>query len=150
MTRFPITFLLVAVAIFAFVGLRASFAEDQMANGDRLAAEGKLSEAVAAYSAILQQDPARADAHARLGGMYLMQQKYTDAIKSFQQSISLDAEQARAFVGMGMAYLHTGRRSLARAALEEAKRIKPELSGDIDPVIVWMDQDSREVDLAGH
>ena len=150
MTRFPLTFFLVAVTIFAIVGLRASFAEDQLANADRLAAEGKLSEAIEAYSLVLERHPERADVHARLGGMYLMQQQYADAINSFQRSITLDVGQARAFVGMGMAYLHTGRHSLARAALEEARRIKPELSDDIEPVLVWMDSRSGEVDLAGH
>jgi hypothetical protein len=39
-----------------------------------------------------------------------------------KEAIALDANNANAFVGMAIAYLHSGRHPLARAALEEAKR----------------------------
>jgi tetratricopeptide (TPR) repeat protein len=65
----------------------------------------------------------------RLGGFYLGQNRLAEAVERFQQAISagLSAEpmRARAFVGMGVAYLHLGQSALARAALEEAVRIDP-------------------------
>lgn len=140
MTRFPsLLAFLAIVALLTAVGLQVSFADEGLAAGDRLAAEGKLDQAIASYAEVLEHDPENATAHARLGGMHLMRQHYSEAIDSFKQAISLDGEQARSFVGMGMAYLHTGRHDLARAALEQAKSLEPELGRDIDPVLAWID-----------
>jgi hypothetical protein len=62
------------------------------------------------------------------------------SIQSFQRAISLDANNADAFVGMAMAYLHGGRYGQARSALVEAKRIAPDKGPKIDEVIAWIDQ----------
>jgi hypothetical protein len=41
---------------------------------------------------------------------------------------------------MAVAYLHTARYPLARAALEEAKRIDPAKQAKVDELIAWIDQ----------
>jgi cytochrome c-type biogenesis protein CcmH/NrfG len=69
-----------------------------------------------------------------------MSQDYAGSILSFQRAIRLDANNAEAFIGMGMAYLHSGRYGLARSALEEAKRIDPTKQPKIDEIITWLDQ----------
>ncbi len=151
MRRYPFTFVLVTVALSSpLLACRCRSPKNSLSAGDRLAAEGKLAEAIESYARVIEQRPDNADAHARLGGMYLMQQQYSDAVKSFQRAISLDGEQARAFVGMGMAYLHLGRHELARAAFNEAKRLKPELSTDIDPVLAWLDSRDGDEEFARH
>ena len=65
----------------------------------------------------------------RLGGFYLGQNRLAEAVERFQEAITVglpgEPMQARAFVGMGIAYLHLGQRALARAALEEALRVDP-------------------------
>ena len=139
MARYSLLVFAVAMAALTLVGLRVSAADEQLATADRLAAEGKLTEAAQAYREVVERDPDNAEAHARLGGMHLMLQQYSAAIESFQRAISLDGGQARAFVGMGMAYLHNGRHQLARAALERARSLRPELAMDIDPVLTWLD-----------
>ena len=75
----------------------------------------------------------------RLGGFYLGQNRLAEAVERFQQAISagLPAEsmQARAFVGMGIAYLHLGQGALARAALEEAVRVDPAREEEVRPLL---------------
>jgi len=102
--------------------------------------EGKLPEALLALQEAVAADPQSSLAYQRLGGAQLMSQDYDGSIQSFQRAIALDARNAEAFVGLGMAYLHTGRLGLARAALEEAKRIDPAKEIRIDEVIAWIDQ----------
>jgi Flp pilus assembly protein TadD len=92
-----------------------------------------LREAVAAA-------PKSSPAYQRLGGAQLMSQDYAGSVDSFQRAISLDPTNAAAFVGMGMAYLHTGRFGQARAAMVEAKRLDPSKQDKLDEVIAWIDQ----------
>lgn len=108
--------------------------------GEALLKEGKLPEAQAALQEAVAADPQSSLALQRLGGAQLMSQDYAGSIQSFQRAIGLDPRNAEAFVGMGMAYLHTGRLGLARAALEEAKRIDPAKQIRIDEVIAWIDR----------
>jgi Tfp pilus assembly protein PilF len=60
----------------------------------------------------------------------------------------LDGANADAFVGMAMAYLHGGDYALARAALEEAKRIDPAKQAKVDEVIAYINQ--REAGGGAH
>jgi Flp pilus assembly protein TadD len=72
--------------------------------------------------------------------MLLLKQEYAEAIRSFQIAIGLDAEDnAEAFIGLGIAYLHLGQYGAARAALTEARRLKPESGSDIDQLLAWLD-----------
>jgi len=107
---------------------------------DRLAREGQVDRALAAYRELSGSQPASARVHARTGGMLLLKQEYAEAIRSFQIAIGLDAENnAEAFIGLGIAYLHLGQYGAARAALTEARRLKPESGSDIDQLLAWLD-----------
>lgn len=108
-------------------------AEEQMQRQDIAAAVASLEQAVAAA-------PDSALAHTRLGGAYLLDQRFDPAIEEFQRAISLDANNDEAFIGMALAYLHGGRLGLARAALVEARRIAPDKAARIDEVMIWIDQ----------
>ncbi|TNF50784.1 MAG: tetratricopeptide repeat protein [Gammaproteobacteria bacterium] len=108
--------------------------------GETLLNEGKLTEAVAVLREAVAAEPQSAQAFLRLGGAQLMSQDYSGSIQSFQRAISLDASNADAFVGMGMAYLHSGRLGQARAAMIEAKRLDPAKQAKIDEVIAWIDR----------
>ena len=66
------------------------------------------------------------------------------AIDQFQQAIGLDADNASAFIGMGIAYLHSDRLSAAKAALGEARRLDPDKAPQIDDLISRIDQRSGE------
>ena len=56
----------------------------------------------------------------------------------------MDPNNADAFVGMAVAYLHSGDYALARAALEEARRLAPEKGAQIDQVLAYLDRRSGE------
>ena len=108
--------------------------------GEALLNEGKLPEAVAVLREAVAAEPQSAQAFQRLGGAQLMSQDYAGSVESFQRAISLDATNAAAFVGLGMAYLHSGRFGQARAAMVEAKRLDPSKQAKLDEVIAWIDQ----------
>ncbi len=117
----------------------AVHAETALETGQRLAQAGDIDGALAAYRQAAEQDPRSALAQTRLGGMQLLTQHYSDATRTFKTAISLDPNNADAFVGLGMGYLHLGQYSLARAALTEARARKPEKTQQIDEVIAWID-----------
>ena len=75
----------------------------------------------------------------RLGGFYLGQNRLAEAVERFQEAITAGlpagSMQARAFVGMGIAYLHLGQSALARAALEEAVRVDPSRAEQVRPLL---------------
>jgi len=99
---------------------------------------GKLAEAIATFEQLVEQDPASSLAFTRLGGAQVLQQEYLAGIESFRRAIMLDQGNADAFVGMAVAYLHTGQYALAREALREAERIDPSKKPEIDKVLGWL------------
>jgi len=117
-------------------------AETAMDVGQRKSQAGDLDGALAAYRQAVADEPRSALAHSRLAGIMLLRQQYNDSIAAFKTAIGLDRTNSDAFVGLGIAYLHTGRYALARAALEEALQLKPSRKTQIDQVLAWLD--SRE------
>jgi len=85
-------------------------------------------------------------AAARLAGFYLGQNRLQEAVERFQQAISAGLPtpeaQAKAFVGLGMSYLHLGRSALAQAALEEAVRLDASREPQIRPLLDKLAQDA--------
>ncbi len=108
-------------------------AETQLERGETQAAIATLNDAIAA-------NPSSSLAHTRLGGAYLLSQDYGTAIEQFQQAISSDNQNAGAFIGLGMAYLHLKQAGPAKAALTEAKRLDPSQSTDIDALLARIEQ----------
>lgn len=101
---------------------------------------GEIDAGLAQFRQAAEQDPKSSLAQTRIGGALMLKQNYGPAIEAFRQAIMLDGNNADAFVGMAMAYLHSGDYALARAALEEAKRIDPAKQEKIDAVIAYIDQ----------
>ncbi len=110
-----------------------------LAEGQRKAASGDIQGALAIYEGLTKSQPESHVAYAHLGGMQLLDQRYADAVKSFQRAISLGESEPRSFIGMGMAYLHMGRFGAARAAVVEAKSRRAGNTDDIDEIIAWID-----------
>ncbi len=143
MHRFLIIAALLSAAAVATAGLLQGGAEGDLERGQELARQGDIAGALAAYEKVIEARPAWPDGHVYLGGMQLMDQRYKDAVLSFQKAISLGAASRRPFIGMGMAYLHMGQFGPARAAFSEAKARSSEPSGEIDKILAWLDaQDS--------
>ncbi len=108
---------------------------------------GDLEQSTSLLKQAIELAPDSSLAYTRLGGVQLLQRDYSSGIKSFQQAIMLDAENANAFIGLSVAYLHLGRYSLAREALKEASRLGPDKQQEINNVLAWLDQRDRP---AGH
>lgn len=115
------------------VGTLIEQAEAQLERGETQTAIATLNQAIAA-------DPSSSLAYTRLGGAYLLGQDYSSAIDQFQRAISSDNQNAGAFIGLGMAYLHLKQAGPAKAALTEAKRLKPSKSPDIDALLTRIEQ----------
>lgn len=96
-----------------------------MAQGDKAWAEKKLDEAKKNFEQAVTANPRSVEAHMKLAGFMLANQNFVPAIQTYQKTISLDNNNAKAWMGLGMAYLHTGQKDLSRAAFSEAVRIDP-------------------------
>ena len=107
----------------------------QIVNGDLLWAAGKLDEAEKTFAYAFKVNPKSADAGMKLAGIRLSRQNYSGAIEIYQRVIGVGTPNAKAWIGMGLAYMHTGQPDLTRAAFEEAVRIEPARKQDLDLLI---------------
>ena len=121
-------------------GQSASAASSLIAAAEAQLAEGKVDEAVATLTQAVAADPSSSLAHTRLGGAKILKQEYSAAIRDFRNALAADPNNADAFVGMAVAYLHSGDHALARAALGEAKRLAPAKGPEIDKVLDSLDR----------
>ena len=119
-----------------------------IAQGEASLKTGETDAGLALFRQAAEQDPRSSLAQTRIGGSLLLKQEYGLAIDAFRQAIMLDGANADAFVGMAMAHLHSGDYALARAALEEAKRIDPGKQVKVDEVIGYIDR--REAGGSAH
>jgi Flp pilus assembly protein TadD len=141
------TIILLSLLLAIVIGhgnLALAQADSFLADGQARAAAGDIKGALTLYEQATRDDPTSNEAFARLGGMQLMDQRYSDAIRSFQEAISLGDPGPRSFIGMGMSYLHIGRLALARAAFVEARQRGAENTAEIDNLIAWID--ARQTD----
>lgn len=122
------------VTNIAFAQAAAAIAE-----GEKMAAAGDYKGAISVYEKLIQSHPESHEAHAHLGGMQLLEQRYSDAVKSFQRAITLGDEGTGSFIGMGMAYLHMGQMGPARAAFVEARARGLDNPTSVDEIIAWID-----------
>jgi Flp pilus assembly protein TadD len=111
-----------------------------LVQAERFAREGKIDQALAIYRELSDREPRSARLHARVGGMLLLKQEYAAAVNRFQTAIGLDPDNdGEAFIGLGIAYVHLGQYGPARAALKEARRLKPQAAADLDQLVAWLD-----------
>jgi len=85
---------------------------------------GMYTEAIADIDTYLQSEPVDAEAayHTR-GAAYASKGNGPAAIRDFTRAIEIDPAYARAYFGRAVAYLDSGRWSLAQADLEEALKL---------------------------
>jgi Tfp pilus assembly protein PilF len=119
-----------------------------IAEGEANLKAGEIDAGLNRFRQAVEQDPSSSLAQTRVGGALLLKQEYQPAIEAFRSAIMLDGANADAFIGMAMAYLHSGDYALARASLEEAKRIDPAKQEKVDEVIAYIDQ--REAGRGSH
>jgi tetratricopeptide (TPR) repeat protein len=132
--------LFILLTLVASATLANNDIEQLLQQGYEQTEAGKLDEAVQIIKQAIDKAPNSSLAYTRLGGVRVLRQEYSEGIKDFQQAIILDQNNASAFVGMAVAYLHMGQHNLAKAALDEAARIDPAKKPEIDKVLSWIDQ----------
>ena len=132
--------LMVALWLCTWAWVQAGDADALIAAGESKLKIGEIDAAIVDLRQAVVVDPASSRAQTRLGGALLLKQQNAAAIDAFRAAITLSANNADAFIGMAIAYLHSGDDALARAALEEAKRIDPTRAAKIDELIASIDQ----------
>ncbi len=110
-------------------------AQRSIETGNRYWEAGDLDRAEASYRRAIEQEPGSVDAHMKLAGLYIARQRYKAGVETFQQAIGLNPENANAFIGMAIGYLHMGDHQLAYAALEEALRVDPAKHDRVEPLM---------------
>lgn len=136
--------LLCALSLNATGGAAPNGAAELIANGTRLLEQGKVESAQKAFEAATKADPRSVDAYMKLAGVNIAQNNFVAAIGIYKRAIGLDPNNAKAFIGLGISYLHSGDKSLTRAALEEALRIEPKRKEQLAPIMALLDEAMKE------
>ena len=71
-------------------------------------------------------EPDYAEAHFRLGGVYVELGRYKDAVEPFKQAIRIEPDNADAWFYAGYCYVELGRYKDAVESSKQAIRIKPD------------------------
>jgi predicted O-linked N-acetylglucosamine transferase (SPINDLY family) len=89
-------------------------------------AEGRLSDALALYDAILQVKPDLAEVYSNRGVVLRDLLQFEEALESFNKTIEINPELAEAYNNKGYVLTELGRLSEALAALDQAIALKPD------------------------
>lgn len=113
------------LSVFALWSAQATVSVDLIKQGDQQWAAGQLDAAQRTFEQAVQAEPRSVKAHMKLAGLQLSRQDFAACIATYQRGIGLDANNDKAWLGLGFAYLHTGQNGLSLAAFNEAIRIEP-------------------------
>lgn len=113
------------LSAFALWSAQAAMHVDLITQGDQQWATGQLDAAQRTFEKAVHTEPRSVKAHMKLAGLQLSRQDFKGCIGTYQRTIGLDANNAKAWLGLGFSYLHTGQNALSSAAFGEAIRIEP-------------------------
>jgi tetratricopeptide (TPR) repeat protein len=119
----------------AAVQARSAATEALLTQGDQQWKARQLEEAQKAFQLALKAEPGAVDIELKLAGLQLTNNDFAACIPSYQHIIGLDANNVRAWLGLGFAYLHTGKNSLSMAAFQEAIRLDPSKKAALQPML---------------
>ncbi|KPK39219.1 MAG: hypothetical protein AMJ69_06205 [Gammaproteobacteria bacterium SG8_47] len=129
---------LVVILLAAFsatMSVAAPTAQEAIEAGNAQWAAGELDAALASYQRAAATDENSVDARLKLAGVRMARKEYRAAVEAFQDAASINPDDAKPFIGMGIAYLHLGQDSLAHAALTEAVRLEPARREQLEPLL---------------
>ncbi len=127
-------FLFLSALVFA-----SADAKNPLQQGDEFYAKGDVKTALNFYEQAVQKNPDSAQIWFKLARTQMVSNQYLASVKSYQKSITLDHNNALAFIGMAITYLHLGQYNHARASLQEAARIDPSKQAEVDKVLLQLD-----------
>lgn len=103
--------------------------------GSQFLAQGKLAQARKVFLAAHKAHPRSENATLKLAGVDLALNDFSAAIPLYKAVIAANPNSAKAFIGLGIAYLHAGDKSMSRALFQEALRLEPGRRKDLEPLI---------------
>ena len=112
-----------AIALACSQPVLAETVGQTLEQADRYWVEGKLVQAQQAFEAAVKAEPASVPARLRLAGFQLSQQQMEACIANYKQVIGQEPKNSKAWIGLGMAFLHISQPENARAHL--TKRFAP-------------------------
>lgn len=131
--------LLLAVCLPGAANSAPSEAE-LLARGSLSWEQGQIAQARMNFEQAIADHPKSIEPRMKLGGLLLAQHDFGEAIRNYQETIGLDPNNAKAWIGLGFAYLHTQRKDLGRAAFDEAARIDPSRRQQLEKLIAQTDR----------
>jgi tetratricopeptide (TPR) repeat protein len=105
--------------------MSATRARAYLRDAGRLAADGRLEEAVARARAALELEPRSARAHGELGQLYFAMGRLDEALVEQQSALRADPTFARAHYSLAEVYRRRGDAAAARRQLETYARLEP-------------------------
>ena len=140
MRRAPLLPILLLSLLFGAAGsLAAPTNSELIAEAEKHWSAGQLTQAQTAFESAVAAQPDAVIPRLRLAGFQLANQQTTASIENYRKIISQAPGNSTAWIGLGLAYLHSGRPELARAALAEAVRVDPARQDKIGPLIARLD-----------
>lgn len=118
-----------------FAAQAGAAADSLLAQADKHWAEGRLEPAQKAFEAAVAAEPSATGPRLRLAGFQLSRQQIAAAVTNYQQVLGAEPKNAKAWMGIGVAYLHIGKQELALAAFDEAIRIEPRYAEKVAPLM---------------
>ena len=106
-----------------------------IAQADGYWAAGRLEQAQQAFEAAVAAEPGSVAVLLRLAGFQLSRQQTAASVASYRRAIGLEPNNAKAWMGLGLAYLHGGDKALARSAFEEVVHLEPTRKESLSEVL---------------
>jgi Tfp pilus assembly protein PilF len=100
-------------------------AATHLTQGEQYLHDGKLSEAIAEFQAVVQLDPGSVEGHFRLGNTYFQQGQLDKATAEFQKTLELDSNNVDARSNLGAVYYQQGAFDKAAAEFKQAISLQP-------------------------
>ena len=83
------------------------------------------------YRAAVTANPNNAEAHSNLGWGYYGQKQFAEAVKAFQQALTLDRNVVDAHYGLGLTLKESGSQPGAIAEFESVAALAPQLENSV-------------------
>lgn len=134
-----------AIALACSQPVLAETVGQTLEQADRYWVEGKLVQAQQAFEAAVKAEPASVPARLRLAGFQLSQQQMEACIANYKQVIGQEPKNSKAWIGLGMAFLHISQPENARAAFDEAIRADPSRKEQLALLLAKLDEKAKQL-----